>query len=102
MLSPAMIFTREMIEGMNCRGARRDLVEHAVDAVADDDLLLARLDVDIAGALLDRVEQQRVDPADDGRLVGDVEDVDQLLARPSSSSSSPFSPRSPPLSCLRP
>ena len=24
MLSPAMIFTREMIEGMNCRGAWRD------------------------------------------------------------------------------
>ena len=75
-----MIFTREMIDGMNCRGARLRLVQLAVDAVADDDLLLARLDVDIAGALLDRVEQQRVDPADDRRLVGDVEDVDQLLA----------------------
>jgi hypothetical protein len=61
------------------RGAA-GLVELAVDAVAHLDLFLARLDVDIAGALLDRVEQQRVDPADDRRLVGDLEDVDQLLA----------------------
>ncbi len=58
------------------------LVEHAVDPVADLHLLLARLDVDVAGPLLDRVEHQRVDPADDRRLVGDLQDVDQLLAPP--------------------
>src|SRR5204862_432045 len=55
------------------------LDEVAVDAVADDQLLFARLDVDIGGALLDRLEHDRVDPADDRRLIGEIEDVDQLL-----------------------
>jgi hypothetical protein len=55
------------------------LAQHAVDPVADHHVLLARLDVDVGGALLDRLEQERVDPADDRRLVGQVEDVDQLL-----------------------
>ena len=56
------------------RRAARD-VELAVDPVADDDLLLLRLDVDVARALLHRLQEERVDPADDGRLVVGVEDV---------------------------
>ena len=36
------------------------LVEHAVHAVADAKVLLVRLDVDVGGALLDRVEQDQV------------------------------------------
>ena len=55
------------------------LVQHAVDAVAHDDVLLARLDVDVRGALLGRLEHERVDPADDRRLVVGVEDVDELF-----------------------
>ena len=84
-----MIFTRAMIDGWNC-AARAWLAQHAVDAVADHDVLLARLDVDIAGALLDRLEHQRVDPADDRRLVVGVEDVDELLGLANSSVSSSF------------
>ena len=60
------------------RRAARD-VELAVDAVADDDLLLLRLDVDVARALLHRLQEERVDPADDGRLVVGVEDVARRL-----------------------
>ena len=47
-----MIFTRAMIELMNWRLARARDVELAVDAVADDDLALFRLDVDVARSLL--------------------------------------------------
>ena len=60
------------------RRAARD-VELAVDAVADDDLFLFRLDVDVARALLHRLEEERVDPADDRRLVVGVEDVARRL-----------------------
>jgi hypothetical protein len=77
------------------------LVQLAVDAVADEDFLLARLDVNIAGPLLDRVEQQRVDPADDRGLVGELEDVDQLLAAALVLFVFLLA-RSPPLSALRP
>src|SRR5262249_42715702 len=56
------------------RGSTCD-VELTVDAIADDDLFLFRLDVDIARALLHRLEEERVDPADDRGLVVGVEDV---------------------------
>ncbi len=45
------------------------LVEHAVDPVLDDDDVLLRLDVDVRGAALDRVEDDRVDELDDRRRV---------------------------------
>jgi hypothetical protein len=46
------------------------LHQHAVDAVADAELLLVGLDVDVARALLDRVEEDGVDEADDRRALG--------------------------------
>jgi hypothetical protein len=45
------------------------LVEHAVDAVLDDDDVLLGLDVDVRGAALDRVEHHGVDELDDRRGV---------------------------------
>src|SRR5438477_416785 len=72
---------------LDARGDRRlellgralGLAQHAVDPVADDHVLLAGLDVDVRRALLGGLEHQRVDPADDRRLVVGVEHVDQLL-----------------------
>ena len=45
-----------------------DVVENAVDAVADAQLLLVRLDVDVARALLNRRHQHDVDQPHDRRL----------------------------------
>ncbi len=45
------------------------LDEDAVDAVTNAELLLVRLDVNIARALLDRVEQDHVHEPDDGRVL---------------------------------
>ena len=42
-----------------------DRVEHAVDPHADDGLLAPRLDVDVAGALLEGVVEQVLDRRDD-------------------------------------
>ena len=56
------------------------LVEHAVDAVADAQIVFQRLDVDVSRALLERRAHDLVDETDDGRLgVVLVEDVDLLL-----------------------
>src|SRR5713226_2510386 len=56
-----------------------DLLQHAVHPEAHADVLLLRLDVDVAGALLGGAEEQRVDQPDDGRLVAGVEQVLRLL-----------------------
>ncbi len=47
-----------------------DVVQHAVDTEAHGALLAARLDVDVAGALLEGVLEQPVDDGDDVRVVG--------------------------------
>ena len=47
-----------------------DVVQHAVDAKAHRALLAPGFDVDIAGALLERVLEQPVDDVDDVRVVG--------------------------------
>ena len=47
---------------------RHDVVEDAVDAEPDAELLLVRLDVDVARALLNRRHQHQVDEPDDRRL----------------------------------
>ena len=63
---------------------RHHVVENAVDAEPDAELLLVRLDVDVARALLDRGHQHQVHQPDDRRLAplplerGDV-DLLQLL-----------------------
>ena len=55
--------------------------EHAVDAVLDARLAGDRSEVDVAGAELDGLGDDRVDELDDRRVVGLVADVD--VARPS-------------------
>ena len=51
-------------------GRRRHLVEGAVHAIADLELSLERLEVNVAGAVLDGLEQDQVDEPDDRGLVG--------------------------------
>ena len=48
MSSSAMILMREVIAFFSFIGGRHHLVEHAVDAVADAEVLLVGLDVDVA------------------------------------------------------
>jgi len=79
MLSAAMIFTRAMIGRHELLTGALRHVELAVDAVADDDVALLRLDVDIARALAHRLGEEAVDPGDDGRVVVGVDDVDELV-----------------------
>src|ERR1700730_7436753 len=55
------------------------LVEHAVDAVADAEVLLVRLDVDVARALLDRVEQDQVHELDHWRILRALLDIEDVL-----------------------
>ena len=51
-------------------GWRRDLVECPVDAVAKAELALARLDVDVAGALFDGLMDDEVDQPNDRGFLG--------------------------------
>ena len=53
--------------------------EHAVDAVPDAQRVLERLDVDVGGARADRVLDEQVDEAHDGRLEGHVAQVVHVL-----------------------
>jgi hypothetical protein len=57
-------------------------VQHAVDAEPDDERVLLRLEVDVAGPVLGRLEDDRVDEADERRVgdaVVDLEVVALLL-----------------------
>ena len=72
MLSFAMILTRETIAARQPAGRRLHLVQHAVDAVADAQLVLERLDVDVRRARLDGAADQLVDEADHRRLARHV------------------------------
>ena len=47
-----------------------DLMQHAVDAKADDTGIPSRLNVDVAGTLLKGVLPQPVDDADDVAVIG--------------------------------
>ena len=51
---------------------RLDLVQHAVDAVAHDEPVLERLDVDVGGARLERVGDEQVHEPDHRRLGREV------------------------------
>src|SRR2546427_8758599 len=55
------------------------VVQHAVDAVADLELVLEGLDVDVRGALLDRAADEQVHEANDRRLGGEVAQVVAIL-----------------------
>jgi hypothetical protein len=54
------------------------IVQHAIDAVADADLLFVRLEVDVRCALLDRAQQDRVAQANDRRVFGELLEIDAV------------------------
>ena len=51
-------------------GRLHDFVQYAVDPVANTELPLVRLDVDVRCQLLDGIGQNQVDELDDGRVLG--------------------------------
>ncbi len=61
---------------------RGHLVERAVHAVADFELVLERLEMDVARPVLDRLIEDQVDETDDRRGVGLVGDVALRSGRP--------------------
>ena len=68
MSSRAMILMRETIGSRNLMAGVITDVQLAVDAEADPHVLLVRLDVDVARALLNGRQHQRVDQLDDRRF----------------------------------
>ena len=58
-----------------------DLVEDAVDAEADAHVALLGLEVDVGGALVDRLAEDRVDELDDRRVVGGLAQLGDLGGR---------------------
>ena len=62
-------------------GRRRGVHQHAVDAVAQAQHLFERLDMNVAGAVLDRLDQNQVGQLDDRRFFaggGELVEVDLL------------------------
>ena len=57
------------------------VAKRAVDAIAHQGARLEDFEVDVGGALADRLRQQRVDEADDGRVVLGLEEVRDLGQR---------------------
>ena len=97
--------------GRDRRGDRpwggRYVVQHPVDPVADAELGLRGLDVDVRGPLVQCLEDQQIDVADDRRFLGDRLDVVDPACRaldPSkpSDASMAMSAASPPLLNARP
>ena len=80
MFSLAISFRRRDDGGLQLARRRLLVEEHAVDAEADAEFLLERLDVDIAGALLDGLGDHGVDQADDRRLARHVAQVLEIGA----------------------
>ena len=75
-----MTFTREEIAAWARLGLADDVVEDAVDAVADDEFFFERLDVNIGSLFFHRAENQRVDELDDRRVVfGRLENIDRAF-----------------------
>jgi hypothetical protein len=66
--------------GQHALRRRAHLVERAVDAVAHHHLARVGLDVNVAGALLHGLDEERVHPADDLRVLVALEDVGALVA----------------------
>ena len=54
------------------------LAQHAVDPKPDRKPVLVRLDVNVRGIVLDRLRQQRIDEADDRRLIVTIDEVGGL------------------------
>jgi len=63
-------------------GGRALLNQETIDAVLDLEFVLKRLDVDIAGAVLDGLQDDQVDQVDQGRLPSDLTELGrgQVLA----------------------
>ena len=55
------------------------LLEHAVDPEADEEAVVLRLDVDVAGPLLGRLEDDRVDEPHERRVRDAVVDLEVVL-----------------------
>ena len=56
-----------------------DLVQHAVDAEPDPQVVLGRLEVDVGGAVLDRLGDEQVDELDDRRVLDDLLDLGEVV-----------------------
>ena len=85
MSSFASTFRRVVTPARHPLGDPLHLVEHAVDAEPHDERVLLRLEVDVAGPVLGRLEDDRVDEPDErgvGDAVVDLEIVDLLLGSP--------------------
>ena len=54
-----MTLMRETTSGATARFGLQHLAQHAVDAEADDEAVLERLDVDVGGVLLHRLRRAR-------------------------------------------
>ena len=70
---------------MQRSGRLDDVAQDAIDAKADDRAPLVRLEVKIGRALPQRLQQQRVDHADDRRLRSRIEQIfrrRQILQQP--------------------
>ena len=72
MSSRAMILRRETSAGPIARRRRLHVLERAVDAVADGEAVLARLDMDVRRAHLDGARDELVGEADDRRAARHV------------------------------
>ena len=72
MLSFAMILTREMIAARSWLGGEANSRSSAVDAIAHDEAVLQRLDMDVGGAALDRARDELIDQADDRHFAGEI------------------------------
>ena len=64
--------------GVQAAAGPHDIAQGAIDAVAHHRVALERLDVDVGGAFAQRLRQQRVEHADDRRVVTDIEQVFDL------------------------
>ena len=74
-----MIFSRLVTPDGDRLGRAHDLVQHAVDPVADPQAVLGRLDVDVAGPVLDGLGDEHVDVLDDRGVLDDLADLGELV-----------------------
>ena len=58
----------------------RHFVESAIDAVADLEFVLKRLEMDVARPVLNRLIENQVDEFDDGRGVGLIRQVRHVVS----------------------
>ena len=76
-----MILMREVTAARSGSGSVSTVVQHAVDAVAHAQAVLARLDVDVGGLRFDGARDHVVHQADDRRLARQVlQAADVVLA----------------------